>query len=218
MKKIFHSICFYSFIFTFFPFTLMADVKKTSENFYTKLAKAAFDRTKENITYDPRYFSISYPMGDIPGDLGVCTDLVIRSYREMGIDLQKEVHEDMKKNFSKYPRNWHLKKTDTNIDHRRVPNLQTFFTRKGEKLEVTYDANDYKIGDIVTWNIGYTPKLSKQKKLNIPHIGIVSDKKSVDGKRPLIIHNIGQGPALEDMLFDYKITGHYRYNIKTSSN
>ena len=127
--------------------------------------------------------------------------MVIRAYRKLGIDLQKNVHEDMKSNFSSYPTKWSLTKTDTNIDHRRVPNLEVFFTRKGKKLNVSHNPSDYKTGEIVTWMIGD----------KLPHIGIVTHKKSADGKRPLLVHNVGGGQVLEDCLFNYKIVGHYTY-------
>ena len=146
--------------------------------------------------------SIKYPNGDVPSDRGVCTDVVIRAYRNLGIDLQKEVHEDMKENFSAYPKNWGLKTTDKNIDHRRVPNLMKFFERHNAKLSITDNSIDYKPGDLVCWNLGGA----------ITHIGIVVDKKSNDGKRNLIVHNIGGGQVLADCLFEYKIIGHYRYS------
>jgi hypothetical protein len=139
----------------------------------------------------------------VPADTGVCADVVIRAYRAVGVDLQKEVHEDMKLNFSAYPRKWkwHATRPDTNIDHRRVPNLMTFFSRKGTSLEITRRADDYAPGDIVTWNLAG----------DLPHIGIVVDQK-LGGRGPyLMVHNIGQGPKMEDVLFDWKITGHYRY-------
>ena len=133
----------------------------------------------------------------------MCIDEVIRSYRGVGVDLQKEVHEDMAKNYSAYPRKWGTPRTrtDTNIDHRRVPNLMVFFTRKGESLEITDRADGYSPGDIVTWDLGG----------EVPHIGIVVDEKSAEGGRHLIVHNIGQGPKREDVLFEWRITGHYRY-------
>jgi uncharacterized protein YijF (DUF1287 family) len=171
------------------------------KSFPEKLSDAAIMLTKDKVVYDPGYFSISYPNGDVPKGKGVCTDVVIRAYRKLGIDLQKEVHEDMKKNFSKYPQKWGLKKTDPNIDHRRVPNLQVFFTRFGKSLEVTDKASDYKTGDLVTWMIND----------KMPHIGIVTNRKSADGKRNLIVHNVGAGQVLEDCLFQYKITGHYQF-------
>jgi len=167
------------------------------------LSESALELTNQKVTYDPSYFSIDYPNGDVPDDKGVCTDVVIRAYRKIGIDLQKEVHEDMKANFSSYPKIWGLKSTDKNIDHRRVPNLMTFFKRRGAEISISKNAIDYKPGDIVCWNLGGA----------ITHIGIVVDKKSKDGKRNLIVHNIGGGQVLEDCLFDFKIIGHYRYGI-----
>jgi hypothetical protein len=132
---------------------------------------------------------------------------VIRSYRALGIDLQEKVHQDMKKNFKKYPTHlWGLSHTDTNIDHRRVPNLQVFFTRHGQSLPISAEAKDYRPGDLMTWNLRPRPG-------NLPHIGIVSNMKSQDGERYLIVHNIGAGPKLDDVLFDFEITGHYRYKI-----
>lgn len=166
-----------------------------------RLADSALLLTKDKVTYDPSYFTIPYPNGDVPKDKGVCTDVVIRAYRKLGVDLQKEVHEDMKANFDKYPKNWGLTKTDKNIDHRRVPNLMTFFSRKGTVLSNSDKAEEYKPGDIVCWNLGGA----------ITHIGIVSAVKSPDGKRYQIIHNIGAGQVLEDCLFDFTIIGHYRY-------
>ncbi len=172
-------------------------------SFTDKLVQAALKRTQQQVVYDGRYFTIPYPWGDVPAHVGVCTDVIIRTYRALGIDLQKRVHEDMKSNFEQYPKTWGLKKPDPNIDHRRVPNLQVFFTRKGQALPISSKGSDYKPGDMVTWN------LSNQRIL--PHIGIVTDLKSADNERPLIVHNIGRGPELEDILFDFKITGHYRY-------
>lgn len=166
---------------------------------------AALTQTQDSITYNGAYFKIAYPMGDVPAQYGVCTDVIIRAYRKLGIDLQQLVHEDMRANFSLYPakRNWNQTKTDTNIDHRRVPNLQTFFTRHGKKLAASNKPQDYQAGDLVTWMLPG----------NLPHIGIVTDQRSADGLRPLIVHNIGAGPKLEDMLFDYTISGHYRYAL-----
>ena len=137
----------------------------------------------------------------MPAGIGVCTDVVIRSYRQLGIDLQRLVHEDMRDSFESYPGHWGLERPDPNIDHRRVPNLQTFFARHGDALSVSHDASDYQAGDLVTWMLPG----------NLPHIGIVVDQRSTDGQRPLIVHNVGQGPRLEDVLFAYEITGHYRY-------
>lgn len=152
-------------------------------------------------SYDSAYRRIEYPNGDVPIDRGVCTDVVIRAFRHAGIDLQVLVHEDMKRNFAKYPKNWGLRGPDTNIDHRRVPNLQTFFTRRGGKLSVTSRAADYQPGDIVTWRLSS----------GVPHIGIVSDERTTFARRPLVIHNIGSGAQQEDVLFAYEVTGHYRW-------
>jgi uncharacterized protein YijF (DUF1287 family) len=167
-----------------------------------KLVDAAKERTNHFVIYNGSYQKIPYPNGDVANNIGVCTDVVIRSYRRLGIDLQKLVHEDMLSHFNKYPKIWGLKKPDTNIDHRRVPNLETFFKRHGKTLENTSVPQDYKPGDLVTWRLDN----------NLPHIGIVSDIQSKsDSNRYQIIHNIGRGPRLEDMLFDYKIVGHYRF-------
>jgi len=164
------------------------------------LSNAALSLTEQSVTYDPAYFSIEYPNGDVPSNKGVCTDVIIRAYRKLGVDLQKEVHEDMKANFSKYPKIWGLNTTDKNIDHRRVPNLMTYFKRKGGALVITKSSKDYLPGDIVAWNLGGA----------VTHIGVVVNKKSKDGKRNLIVHNIGAGQVLEDCLFKFKIIGHYR--------
>lgn len=175
-------------------------------NFYNKLIAQAIAQTKKEVVYDAAYFTIKYPGGDIPQGKGVCTDVVIRSYRGLGIDLQKEVHEDMVKNFSLYPKYWKLKKPDSNIDHRRVPNLIVFFKRHGTSLPLTKSASDYKPGDLVCWNLQ-----NKNSDQGITHIGIVTNIRSDDGKRYKIAHNIGAGNKLEDMLFEYTIIGHYRY-------
>lgn len=170
-------------------------------NFSEKLSEAAIELTTQDVVYDPSYFSIAYPNGDIPSNKGVCTDVVIRAYRKLGTDLQKEVHEDMKANFSKYPKNWGLSSTDKNIDHRRVPNLMVFLSRHGMVKPMTDISTDYVPGDIVCWNLGG----------GTTHIGLVVNKKSIDGRRYLIVHNIGGGQVLADCLFDYKIIGHYSY-------
>ncbi|MBI2213000.1 MAG: DUF1287 domain-containing protein [Acidobacteria bacterium] len=162
---------------------------------------AAMAQTRQVVTYDPTYTRIAYPGGDVPADRGVCTDVVIRAYRKAGIDLQKEVHEDMRRAFSKYPKIWGLSRPDTNIDHRRVPNLMTYFKRKGSALPVTRDPATWKPGDLVTWNLTS----------GVPHIGVVVDATSSDGKRHLVVHNIGAGPQLEDVLFAWTVTGHYRF-------
>lgn len=172
-----------------------------NKDFYQRLSDAALSLTKQNVTYDPSYFSIPYPNGDVPENVGVCTDVVIRAYRKVGIDLQKNVHEDMKANFKLYPKNWGLSNPDKNIDHRRVPNLMKYFERFGTVKTKNKIAKDYLPGDVVCWNLGGA----------ITHIGIVVNKKSNDRKRPLIVHNIGSGQVLEDCLFDFKIIGHYRF-------
>jgi uncharacterized protein YijF (DUF1287 family) len=178
-------------------------VNTQATTFEEKLSIAAISIIDPTIEYDPSYISIKYPNGDVPKNKGVCTDVVIRAYRKLGIDLQKEVHEDMKANFSKYPnlKKWGMTKTDTNIDHRRVPNLEVFFERKGIKLAITENENDYKTGEIVTWMVNG----------KLPHIGIITNKKSADGKRNLIVHNVGYGQVLEDCLFSYEIVGHFKY-------
>ncbi len=170
-------------------------------SFEEKLSKAAIDLTKDRVVYDPSYFSIDYPNGDVPKGKGVCTDVVIRAYRKLNIDLQKKVHEDMAANFDAYPNHWGLTRTDKNIDHRRVPNLMKFFERHGQVKPITDQASDYVPGDIVCWNLGG----------GITHIGIVVDKKSTDQKRYLISHNIGNGQELSDCLFSYRIIGHYTF-------
>ena len=165
------------------------------------LIAAARSQVGVTTNYTPAYSRLKYPGGDVAPEDGVCTDVIIRAYRKaFNYDLQKVVHEDMKVAFASYPKIWGLTKTDRNIDHRRVPNLQTFFTRKGSKLPVSQDSRDYCPGDMVTQMLGGT----------LPHIGIVSDKLTSDGKRPLIIHNIGAGAKEEDGLFNHPITGHYR--------
>lgn len=175
------------------------------------LAQAAIERTTHTVIYDGRYMKIDYPMGDVPAYMGVCTDVVIRSLRMLNIDLQKQVHEDISANFSKYPnqKRWGLNRPDKNIDHRRVPNLRVFFERHGERLPITDRGKDYKPGDIVTWNLDAVKT----------HIGIVSEQRvdDADEERYLIVHNIGAGPELEDMLFAFEITGHYRYPLQTVS-
>lgn len=165
------------------------------------LSRAAIELTAQKVRYDPTYYSIPYPNGDVPPIVGVCTDVVIRAYRKLGVDLQRLVHEDMKSHFSVYPNNWGLKGTDKNIDHRRVPNLATFFTRKGVVKPITQNAQDYVPGDIIVWRLSS----------GVPHIGIVVDKRASDNKRYLVVHNIGAGQVVEDCLFNFKITGHYAY-------
>lgn len=179
---------------------------KQEDDKIIKLIKYAVEQTKTKVVYDPAYVKLKYPGGDVPAGTGVCTDLVIRAYRGINIDLQKEVHEDMKLNFSKYPKLWKLTSPDPNIDHRRVPNLMVYFERKNSSLKISEKREDYKPGDLVTWNLQ-----NKNSMSGITHIGIVTNVKNKDGTGFLIAHNIGGGNVLEDMLFDYKIIGHYRY-------
>jgi uncharacterized protein len=166
------------------------------------LVAAAVERPKHEVTYDPGYVGITYPGGDVPANAGVCSDEIVRIYRAVGVDLQKEVHEDMVRDLAAYPLSrWKQKRPDRNIDHRRVPNLMVFFSRHGEDLPVSSRAEDYLPGDLVTWDLGN----------GAVHIGIVVDQKGLLTGRRLIVHNIGAGPKMEDVLFDWKVTGHYRY-------
>src|ERR1700758_5408075 len=170
------------------------------EQFTKRLVAAAVERTQHPVHYVSDYVRIPYPNGDVPADTGVCTAEIIRSYRAVGVDLQKEVHEDMQQNFAAYPtqRRWLLGHPDANIDHRRVPNLMVFFQRKGASLSITDRAEDYAPGDLVTWDLGR----------GVPHIGIVVDQKDRWSGRHMIVHNIGGGPKMEDVLFNWKVTGH----------
>ena len=182
-------------------FTFVAAAR---DNFNNRLSDAALELTKQSVSYDPRYFVIAYPNGDVPANKGVCTDVVIRAYRKPGIDLQKEVHEDMQPNFRLYPRIWGMSKTDRNIDHRRVLNLMVFFTRHGVVKVNSRKAPDYQPGDLVCWNLGggMTP------------VGLVVNRRSADGRRFLIVHTIGGGQVVADCLFEFEIIGLYRYEGK----
>jgi uncharacterized protein YijF (DUF1287 family) len=177
--------------------------ESNQQEFLEKLSAAAIERTHHIVRYDPKYVRIPYPGGDVPAGTGVCSDEVIRVYRALGIDLQKEVHEDIAVNFSAYPnqRRWMLARPDSNIDHRRVPNLMVFFSRKGTSLPNSTHAEDYGPGELVAWDLDG----------GVPHIGIVVDRMSAQGGRYMVVHNIGAGPKMEDVLFSWKITGHYRY-------
>jgi hypothetical protein len=169
-----------------------------------RVSYAALDRLRYRVNYDGRYVEIPYPNGDVPANMGVCTDTVIRAYRKLGIDLQKYVHEDMSRNFYAYPNlpKWNEAGPDPNIDHRRVHNLKAFFTRHGARVPATNNPRDYRPGDLVTWSLGGDQE----------HIGIVVDRKSsVDPDRYLVVHNIGEGERLEDVLFKMPISGHFRY-------
>ena len=169
--------------------------------FAGRLSEAALFLTQQEVEYDPAYYSIDYPNGDIPAGRGVCTDVVIRAYRMLGIDLQKEVHEDMAGQFDLYPELWGLSGPDPNIDHRRVPNLMKYFKRHGTEKAISDNPEHYLPGDIVCWNLGGT----------LTHIGIVVDQRSQDGERCQVVHNIGAGQVLADCLFDFRIIGHYTY-------
>lgn len=192
-------------------FHLYADTSQLAEKarsqmqrnatFASRLVHAALDRLSVSVRYDPAYVKLDYPGGDVPADTGVCTDEVIRCYRLLGVDLQKLVHEDMKRSFTAYPKNWGLKQPDRNIDHRRVPNLQTFFKRQKASLPVTDNPADYLPGDLITCTVAG----------KLPHIALVVP--SPDGRgRPWIVHNIGRGPQYEDRLFEFPLTGHYRWH------
>lgn len=162
---------------------------------------SAIEQTTYTKTYDPSYSKLDYPNGDVPKETGVCADVIVRAFRAGGIDLQKELHEDMTSNFAKYPKKWGAKRPDHNIDHRRVPNLMTWFDRQGKSLPVTNAGKDYLPGDVVSWG------LVNER----PHIGIVSKIKVQGTDRYAVVHNIGLGTRLEDVLFEWGITGHYRY-------
>jgi uncharacterized protein YijF (DUF1287 family) len=191
-KKVYLLICVFQTLLGFaFP----------QSQFGSTLADSALVLTKTSVVYDPAYRSIAYPMGDVPENTGVCTDVVIRVYRKLGIDLQQLVHEDMRAHFSLYPNKWGLSRPDNNIDHRRVPNLMVFFERFGTALPISNNPAHFLPGDIVCWQLDR----------GMTHIGVVSNLKSNDRKRYLVIHNIGAGQVTEDMLFRFPIIGHYRY-------
>ena len=188
-----------------FFISLLMGIATSSFALETKFIEVAISLEDTSVRYDGSYRKIGYPLGDVPADVGVCSDVIIRAYRGIDIDLQQLVHEDMKKNFSVYPKIWGLSRTDRNIDHRRVLNLRAFFKRHGKSLSISDNPNDYKPGNLVTWNL--------KSNGSLPHIGIVTNLYSNNKKRPIIMHNMGRGQVLEDMLFDYEITGHYRYRV-----
>lgn len=174
-----------------------------------QLINSIYDQNKVTRSYDPTYIKLAYPNGDVDNRTGVCTDVVIRAFRAQGIDLQQQVHEDMRKAFKTYPKKWGLRSPDPNIDHRRVPNLMTYFDRQGKALKPTDNPADYEAGDLVVWELP-----SGQE-----HIGIVLAERSADELRPLIGHNVGEGTNLEDVLFAWPIKGHYRYfDAKLTAN
>lgn len=187
----------------FFFSSALAEPNASKTEFIKRLVAAAEARSLVHVRNVNDYVRIPYPGGDVPADTGVCTDEIIRTYRAVGIDLQKDVHEDMAAHFDQYPAKWRWlrRAPDTNIDHRRVPNLIVFFRRNGESLPITSNAADYHPGDLVTWDLGH----------GLTHIGIVVDRQTLLGKRYMVLHNIGRGPQIEDVLFDWKITGHFRY-------
>ncbi len=185
-------------------FTAAGIARVNAQELGAALSAAAIERTQHHVTYDPAYTALAYPGGDVAADRGVCADVVVRVLRAANIDLQKLVHEDMQTAFSAYPKHWGLSRPDANIDHRRAPNLETYFTRRGARLPPSTDPAAYLPGDIVAWNLRGDAGW-------LPHIGIVTDKIAASG-RPMIVHNIGAGPQLEDVLFDWQITGRYRLN------
>lgn len=197
MKRLIHTV---SLLLLF----LTVCGQQGEDHFAEELASAALMLTGQEVIYDPAYYTIDYPKGDVPAGRGVCTDVVIRAYRAVGIDLQQEVHEDMLDNFELYPDIWGLEWPDANIDHRRVPNLMKYFERNGTEKPITETAADYLPGDIVCWNLGGA----------VTHIGIIANSRSHDGLRPMLVHNIGGGQVLEDCLFAYRIIGHYIYQGK----
>ncbi len=166
-----------------------------------QVVAGAIEQTKYTRLYDPAYVQLAYPGGDPPPDRGVCSDVVVRAFRRAGVDLQKAVHEDMARHFSAYPKLWHLSAPDPNIDQRRVPNLMTYFARMGKSLPITKRPEDYAPGDVVAWDLGNGQL----------HIGVVSDTRAPDSQDYEIVHNIGAGARLEDVLFSWTIIGHYRY-------
>jgi uncharacterized protein len=178
---------------------LMAPSIAFAQQSQPQLVQSAYDQVGKTVSYDPSYQAIAFPGGDVAFDRGVCTDVIIRAYRGIGIDLQLLVNQDMRNEFGAYPRLWGLSHTDSNIDHRWVPNLMVFFARHGQVLLISNEARDYKAGDIVTWQL---PD-------GRPHIGLISDRQ--ENGRPLAIHNIGAGTQVEDVLFSFAITGHYRF-------
>ena len=184
---------------------------RAASPFLNKLSGAAISRLQSRVRYDGSYVKIGYPWGDVPANTGVCTDVVIRSYRKLGIDLQQQVHQDMNAAFNNYPNlsKWNLKAPDANIDHRRVVNLRKFFARRGASLPISPNPADYKPGDLVTWMVGP----------NLPHIGVVVNKPTrADPRRMMIVHNIAEGPKMEDVLFRFPMTGHYRYTPANMGN
>lgn len=188
--------------FALFAAIAAAPVCAETGDFGGRLSAAAIERTGARVVHDPSYQRIAYPMGDVAADRGVCADEVVRALRALGVDLQVLVHEDMNSAFAAYPQFWGLRAPDPNIDHRRVPNLEIFMTRRGWRLSPSLDPNSYRPGDIVAWNLRGDAGF-------LPHIGIVTDRVGASGW-PMVVHNIGAGPKLEDVLFSWPMTGRYR--------
>ena len=163
--------------------------------------EAAIEQSKVTTGYDPSYVGLEYPNGDVPTNTGVCSDVLVRAFRKVGIDLQKELHEDMTRAWSEYPRKWGARGTDANIDHRRVLNLNTYFTRQGKSLPITDSRADYLPGDVVAWELSD----------GVEHIGILTNLWSEADEHYLVVHNIGSGARIEDVLMAWKVIGHYRY-------
>jgi uncharacterized protein YijF (DUF1287 family) len=177
-----------------------ADTVAIASDSVRTVVRAAVEQSEYTVEYDPAYVVLDYPGGDLPREKGVCADVIVRAFRAVGIDLQKEVHEDMTASFSSYPKRWGLRRPDRNIDHRRVANLMTFFERKGASLPLTSDPADYLPGDVVAWELGN----------RLLHIGMVTNIVDESG-RAMMVHNIGQGARIEERLFAWRVIGHYRF-------
>jgi hypothetical protein len=180
-------------------------VPASASGFGAQLAAAAAEQAQHRVVYDGSYVAIPYPWGDVAADRGVCADVIVRAYRALGVDLQLRVHEDMAADFDAYPDNWGLRRPDPSIDHRRVLNLETYFTRAGARLPPSDDAADYQPGDVIAWSV-------RVGRADLPHMGVVVDRVGASG-RPMVVHNIGLGPQVEDVLFDWPMTGRYRYAV-----
>jgi uncharacterized protein YijF (DUF1287 family) len=183
------------------PASVAQPLAATASPQLKQFIEAAVEQSKVTTGYDPSYVGIDYPDGDVPSDTGVCSDVVVRAFRKVGMDLQKELHEDMTRAWAEYPKKWGARGTDTNIDHRRVLNLNTYFTRHGKSLPISDNRADYLPGDVVAWELSD----------GVEHIGILTNLWSETDKHYLVVHNIGSGARIEDVLLAWKIIGHYRY-------
>ena len=183
------------------PASVSQPLAATASPQLKQFIEAAVEQSKVTTGYDPSYVGIDYPNGDVPSDTGVCSDVVVRAFRKVGLDLQKELHEDMTRAWSEYPKKWGARGTDTNIDHRRVLNLTTYFTRQGKSLPISDNRADYLPGDVVAWELSD----------GVEHIGILTNLWTETDKHYLVVHNIGSGARIEDVLLAWKIIGHYRY-------